>query len=41
MNFKARELRFCLKDKSQFNEQELKKALMTKGFAEVQDVSQK
>ena len=41
MNFKARELRICLKDKSQFNEQALKKALKAEGFAEVQVVSQK
>ena len=32
MNFQARELRFCLKDKSQFNEEALKKALKAKGF---------
>jgi hypothetical protein len=32
MNFKARELRFCLKDKSQFNEEALKKALKAEGF---------
>lgn len=36
MNFKARELRFCLKDKSQFNEEALKKALKAEGFPEVQ-----
>jgi hypothetical protein len=36
MNFKARELRFCLKDKSQFNEEALKKALKAEGFADVQ-----
>ena len=32
MNFKARELRFCLKDKSQFNDEALKKALEAEGF---------
>jgi hypothetical protein len=32
MNFKARELRFCLKDKSQFNEE----ALKAEGFPDVQ-----
>ena len=36
MNFKARELRFCLKDKSQFNEEALKKALKAEGFPNVQ-----
>jgi len=36
MNFKARELRFCLKDKSQFNEEALKKALKNEGFPDVQ-----
>ena len=36
MNFKARELRFCLKDKSQFNEEALKKALKAEGFPDVQ-----
>jgi hypothetical protein len=36
MNFKARELRFCLKDKSQFNEEALKKALKAEGFPGVQ-----
>ena len=32
MNFQARELRFCLKDKGQFNDEALKKALKAKGF---------
>ncbi|HTU22173.1 MAG TPA: hypothetical protein VMG10_29305 [Gemmataceae bacterium] len=36
MNFKARELRFCLKDKNQFNEEALKKALKAEGFPNVQ-----
>jgi hypothetical protein len=36
MNFKARELRFCLKDRSQFNEEALKKALKNEGFPDVQ-----
>ena len=36
MNFKARELRFNLKDKSQFNAEEVKKALTDQGFANVE-----
>ena len=36
MNFKARELRFCLKDKSQFNDETLKKALKAEGFPDIQ-----
>jgi hypothetical protein len=36
MNFKARQLRFCLTDKSQFNEEALKKALKAEGFPNVQ-----
>jgi hypothetical protein len=32
MNFKARELRFCLTDKSRFNGEALKKALAAEGF---------
>ena len=36
MNFMARELRFCLKDKSQFDEESLKKALKAEGFPDVQ-----
>ena len=36
MNFKARELRFCLQDKSQFNAEALKKALKAEGFPDVQ-----
>jgi hypothetical protein len=36
MNFKARELRFGLKDKSQFSEEGLKKALKVEGFPDVQ-----
>ena len=36
MNFKARELRFCLKDKSQFDEEALKKALKAERFSDVQ-----
>jgi hypothetical protein len=36
MNFKARELRFCLKDKSQFNEEAFKQALKAEGFSDVQ-----
>jgi hypothetical protein len=32
MNFKARELRFCLKDRSQFNEEALKQALVAQRF---------
>ena len=36
MNFKARELRFCLKDKSQFNGESLTKALKAEGFPHAQ-----
>ena len=36
MNFKARELRFCLKDSGQFNDEALKKALKAEGFPGVQ-----
>jgi hypothetical protein len=36
MNFKARELRFCLKDQSQFNQEALLKALLAEGFPNVQ-----
>ena len=36
MNFKTRELRFCLKDKSQFNEEALTNALKAEGFPGVQ-----
>jgi hypothetical protein len=36
MNFKARELRFCLRDKSQFNGEALKKALEAERFPNVQ-----
>jgi hypothetical protein len=36
MNFKARELRFCLNDKGQYNEEALKKALKAEGFPDVQ-----
>jgi hypothetical protein len=36
MSFKARELRFNLKDKSQFNEEALKKALKAQGFPDIQ-----
>jgi hypothetical protein len=36
MNFKARELRFCLKDKSEFDEEALKKALKAERFSDVQ-----
>jgi len=36
MNFKARELRFCLKDKSQFNEEALKQALNAEWFPNVE-----
>ena len=36
MNFKARELRFCLKDKNQFDEKSLKQALKAEGFPDVQ-----
>jgi hypothetical protein len=32
MNFKARELRFCLTDKGQFDDEALKKALQAEGF---------
>jgi hypothetical protein len=32
MNFKARELRFCLKDKGRFNGEALKQALKAEGF---------
>jgi hypothetical protein len=32
MNFKARELRFCLKDRGQFDGEALKKALQAEGF---------
>ncbi len=33
MSFKDRELRFGLKDKSRFNEEEVKNALLAQGFA--------
>ena len=36
MNFKARELRFCLKDKDQFDDEALKKALKAEGFPGVE-----
>jgi hypothetical protein len=36
MNFKARELRFNVKDRSQFNEDALKRALMAERFLNVQ-----
>jgi hypothetical protein len=36
MSFKTRELRFCLKDKSQFSEEAFKKALKAEGFPGVQ-----
>jgi hypothetical protein len=36
MNFQARELRFCLKDRGQFNDEALKKALKAEGFPVVQ-----
>jgi hypothetical protein len=36
MNFTAQELRFCLKDKSQFNEEALKKALAAERFPNIQ-----
>ena len=36
MNFKARELRFCLNQRSQFNEEALKRALQAEGFPDVQ-----
>ena len=36
MNFKARELGFCLKDRSLFNEEAFKKALKAEGFPNVQ-----
>jgi hypothetical protein len=36
MIFKTRELRFNLKDKSQFNEDALKQALKAEGFPNVQ-----
>ena len=36
MNFKARELRFNLKDKSQFDDEAFKKALKAEGFSDVQ-----
>jgi hypothetical protein len=36
MNFQARELRFCLKDKSRLNEEALQKALLAEGFPGVQ-----
>jgi hypothetical protein len=35
MNFQTRELRFCLTDKSKFNELEVKDALRAQGFADV------
>jgi hypothetical protein len=35
MNFKARELRFCLNAKGQFNDEALKKALKAEGFPNV------
>jgi hypothetical protein len=36
MNFKTRELRFGLTDKSKFNEQQVKAALRSQGFPDVQ-----
>jgi hypothetical protein len=36
MNFRACELRFCLKDKQPFNEEALKKALQAEGFPNAQ-----
>jgi hypothetical protein len=36
MNFSARELRFSLKDKTQFNAEALKTALKAEGFPNVQ-----
>ena len=36
MNFKTRELGFSLKEKSQFNAEEVQKALKAQGFAESQ-----
>ena len=36
MNFKTRELRFGLADKSAFNEQQVKAALRSQGFPDVQ-----
>jgi hypothetical protein len=36
MNFKARELRFCLKDRGQFNETALKQALKDQRFPNVE-----
>jgi hypothetical protein len=36
MNFNARELRFCLKEKSQYSEEALKQALKAEGFPDVQ-----
>jgi hypothetical protein len=36
MNFKKSELRFCLKGKSQFNEEAFKQALKAEGFSSVQ-----
>jgi hypothetical protein len=36
MNFKARELRFCLKDKGPFDEEALKRALKAEGFPNAQ-----
>jgi hypothetical protein len=39
MSFKARELRFNVKDKSQYNEEALKKALSAEGFSGVEVTS--
>ena len=36
MNFKTRELRFAVKDMTQFNEDDLKKALKAQGFAQAE-----
>jgi len=36
MNFSARELTFCLKDKGRFDEDALRKALKAEGFQDVQ-----
>jgi hypothetical protein len=36
MNFQARELRFCLKDKGGLSEEALQKALKAEGFPGVQ-----
>jgi hypothetical protein len=39
MDFKTRELRFGLNDRSKFNAEEVKRALKSEGFADAEVVS--